>query len=134
MERLIIHVDISGCFEVSSGADTVRLLPFTGHCDGGVFRGDILPGGVDTQRSRSGQGGLSARYMLEGEDYTGQPCRIFIENEAPIGAPFTRPRVITDSKALGWLNTSRLAGRLLDENGSLTIEIGLAEDITGGKL
>ena len=134
MERLIIHVEIAGCFEVSSGSDTVRLLPFTGHCDGGLFTGIILPGGADTQRSHGEQGGLSARYMLEGEDFTGQHCRIFIENEAPFGAPFTRPRVITDSKALERLNTSRLAGRIIDNNGSLTIEIGLAEDIIGGNI
>ena len=45
---------------------------------------------------------LSARYVLEGEDFTGQKCRIFIENQGYQGEVY-RPFVVTDSEALaGW--------------------------------
>ena len=45
---------------------------------------------------------LSARYVLEGQDFTGQKCRIFIENQGCQGEIY-RPFIVTDSQALaGW--------------------------------
>lgn len=65
---------------------------------------------------------LSARYTLSGVDSRGDSCRIFIENEAVQGSPYSLPKVFTDSKALSFLNTSDLIG-YIDTEGDFTIRI-----------
>ena len=72
-----------------------------------LFQGVIEPCGVDTQvTDAAGVRHMSARYMLTGTDYTGQSCRIYVENDGW----FTNgerpkpwhsvPRFRTDSAAL----------------------------------
>ena len=46
----------------------VCMITFHGDAESEYFKGKILPGGVDTQRSVEGGMLLSARYMLEGID------------------------------------------------------------------
>ena len=61
-----------------------------------LFRSDVQKAGKDGKRI------LSARYVLEGQDFTGQKCRIFIENQGCQGEIY-RPFIVTDSQALaGW--------------------------------
>ena len=113
MEILRIKVDLTGCEKVEGSADTAVMIPFTGRCESPLFTGDILPGGVDTQRVAEGRCALSARYMLEGTDSAGQQCRLFIQNEGLNGvgdAMQTRPVIRTDSAALRWLETADLTG------------------------
>ena len=92
------------------------MLPFTGECDSPLFKGKILPGGVDTQRIQpGGSGTLSARYALEGVDDQGAACRLFIDNAAVMGKGgigVTRPTIRTDSERLRWLETADLTGVL----------------------
>ena len=50
MEILRIKVYLTGNIVTKGHADTAVMLPFTGECDCPLFKGKILPGGVDTQR------------------------------------------------------------------------------------
>ena len=126
MEVLRVYVNVTGFYEVVSEEATVRMLLFDGTCDGDYFKGRILPGGVDTQKIGSdGLGTLSARYMIEGTDCKNQPCHLFIENNAELGGEqnFTTPKIVTDSKALKWLEQAMLRGRIETIDGQLTIII-----------
>jgi len=123
---LSIHVKLDDSYEVKGSKRAINMIPFHGHADCSLFKGDILPGGVDTQYYPNGaQGMLSARYMLEGVDLCGQKCRLFIDNKAPTGAEpmVTTPEIVTDSRALGWLETAVLTGGIVGEEGGIRIEI-----------
>ena len=113
-EELTINVEITDCFEVKGTAGAARMIAFTGNSDCPNFKGEILPGGVDTQREIDGQLTLSARYMLKGVDRDGEPCSIFIENNGAgdISKGFTTPKIFTDSKALSYLENASLKGTI----------------------
>ncbi|PYE48016.1 uncharacterized protein DUF3237 [Paenibacillus barcinonensis] len=120
MEELFtVHVQIKDTIPLDNQhGESVVLITFGGHVTGAMFEGIVLEGGVDTQII--GKDGLShslsARYMLKGQDYTGQQCEIYIENNGYIGKPqasrlfCTSPRIITNSQALGHLNVEALIG------------------------
>lgn len=116
MEILRIKVYLTGNIITRGHADTAVMLPFTGECDAPLFKGKILPGGVDTQRIYpDGSGTLSARYTLEGVDDHGKPCRLFIENTAVMDGDVefvTYPVIRTDSESLRWLETADLRGAI----------------------
>lgn len=71
----------------------------------------------------------SARYMLSGKDYTGETCEIHIENNADIhrkpenGVFRTSPRIITNSKALEFLNGDVLIGEGQSTESGIDIKI-----------
>lgn len=134
MEVLRVFVNLTGFHEVVSGKGTIRMLPFDGTVDGPFFKGTILSGAADTQKADpTGNGGLSARYVIEGEDCEGTSCKMFIENNAPFNAP-TVPDIITDSPALRWLETAQLQGRIEFPDGKLNIVVemlGAKEDCVG---
>ncbi|MBQ8617790.1 MAG: DUF3237 family protein [Clostridia bacterium] len=131
-ELLRIHVKITGCDTVKGGVQTVHMLHFTGECSSACFQGRTLPGGVDTQSFMpDGHGTLSARYILEGVDGSGLPCRLFIENNAvlrPCEAAITHPRITTDSEALRPLETMTLTGRIKDTAEGVDIIIGTVDE------
>lgn len=116
MEILRIKVYLTDNIAVEGHADKAVMLPFTGECDSLLFKGNILPGGVDTQRIYpEGSGTLSARYTMEGVDDQGQLCRLFIENAAVMDGDVeivTYPVIRTDSESLRWLETADLTGRI----------------------
>lgn len=118
-EILTILISIMGMSHVEAGGEAVNMIPFGGEAVGPYFQGKVLPGGVDTQM----KGNLSARYMLEGTDCDGQPCKIFIENNGKFGEPYTHPTILTDSKALSFLNGAELLGKLDGGADGLTIRI-----------
>lgn len=108
-ELFSIHVIPTQTHTVHSPRGQVNMVLFEGSCDCAFFHGRILPGGVDTQRD----GGLSARYMLEGTDDAGTPTRIFIENNGvwgPDGQCVTHPLIRTDNPRLAWLEETPLTG------------------------
>lgn len=83
-KELVLSIEVC-CHEAVSvkGQDTeVVMIPFSGRAFGPYFNGEIIGTGVDTQKYdlKSGEGKLSARYMLQGTDRDGAACRIFIEN------------------------------------------------------
>ena len=74
-EVLTVHVKIEKVIEMhSDNVDSVCMILFKGNVTGKYFEGDVLPGGVDTQiiGRFEDRHTLSARYMLEGKDYTGK--------------------------------------------------------------
>lgn len=131
-EVLTIQIQITGMDEVKGKQGTVRMIHFEGDCDCKNFHGKVLPGGVDTQKERYGENTwLSARYMLEGIDGTGEKCRIFIENNGTVeedGKITTHPILYTDSVALERLETADLTGSVEGTDGGVCIHIFLSEE------
>ncbi|MCH5286540.1 MAG: alpha/beta fold hydrolase [Christensenellaceae bacterium] len=127
MEILRIKVMLDGMNELKAQPCSIRMLPFHGSCESKLFCGTILPGGVDTQVDFApGQNTLSARYMLEGTDAEGKPCRLYIDNSAVSrkgSDMITHPRVTTDSAALKWLESAALTGKIESKDDHLEIVI-----------
>ncbi len=113
-EVFSVDVVIDSSYEVKSEGGDACMITFHGESNCENFKGKILPGGVDTQKQFAyGERTLSARYILEGVDYTGEHCRIFIENNGYFqkdGTIKTEPMILTDSKALCWMMTADLTG------------------------
>lgn len=133
IEILKIFVHITQIQKLESRIGTTQMILFDGTCSGSYLNGKILPGGVDTQQygTDSGTGGiLSARYMIEGIDFSGTCCRLYIENESKAGEKITYPKIRTDSMALQWLETAELSGTLGIKNGTpeITVYASLPED------
>lgn len=129
-ELLHLKVTVLDTQSVIGANKQINMVSFGGSCEGPLFKGNILPGGVDTQAYEKDAGTISARYMLSGTDYTGKPCRLYIDNRAVVrsGQPtVTQPRIVTDSEALAWLETASLTGTICDDGGGLTIRICAAE-------
>ena len=120
-EVLRIHVLCTHTDFVRGGEGTAAMVFFEGEADSPYFRGRVLPGGCDTQRIKEELFQLSARYVLEGTDAEGRPCRIFVENNCAVheppadGVTHTHPTVLTDSSALQWLETASLSGTATGE-------------------
>ena len=110
------------------------MVLFCGEANHPNFRGFILPGGCDTQIRVGDTVTMSARYMLEGTDCTGCRCRLFVENTGTLHLPnsddmiHTVPRIVTDSKALSWLETVVLSGTVSPDGDNRIIVRIFAED------
>lgn len=109
MKELLLTIDVllDEVYEVNGKHGEVIMILFHGSCTGDYFEGTILSGGVDTQIQKQGKDKcLSARYMLEGKDYTGHPCRIYIENNGTVKGQediTAYPVIYTDSESLQWI-------------------------------
>ncbi len=131
-ELFTVNVKIESVVDLKNHAgDSVVMILFAGNAAGKYFEGQVLPGGVDTQiiESSGDSHALSARYMLEGKAYTGERCKLFIENNgnmnnSPQGMLFrTQPRIITNSKALDFLNHALLEGEGYPAEGGVKVVI-----------
>ena len=124
MRKLLeIRVACQEAYEVQGGTMRVCMVPFTGEATGEFFTGRILGTGVDTQKFREGEPGqLSARYMLEGKDYTGAACRIFIENSLHDEAGW-HPMIVTDSQALAAWETMPLVATVDGIEGGVLVRV-----------
>ncbi len=126
-EILRVYVKIEESFEVNGQKINVNMLHFSGHAESKYFKGVILPHGIDLQRGEVGRPmNLSARYILEGEDYKGNKCRLFIENNGSnndAGEMVTKPIIVTDSKVLAWMEEAELVGNLSFEEEMVVIHI-----------
>lgn len=126
-EILRVYVKIEESFTVNGQKTNVNMLHFSGHAKGPYFKGVILPHGIDLQQGEVGQPmNLSARYILEGQDYEGNACRLFIENNGShndAGEIVTKPMIVTDSKVLAWMEDVELTGSLSFEDGLVVIHI-----------
>ncbi len=129
---LTVNVKIESAIDLKNDkGDSVVMISFTGSAEGKYFEGQVLPGGIDTQViGKSGdRHSLSARYMLEGKDFKGESCKIFIENNGEFdknlqGPMFrTYPKIITNSKALDFLNHDLLVGEGFPAEGGVKIVI-----------
>ena len=120
---MTIHVTITSACSVNNGTNGVVMLPFTGSAEGDFFTGEIIGTGVDTQRIEKDQlVSLSARYMLEGRDYTGKECKIFIENN---GSSLDNciPTLVTDSVALAAWQQAELVSKVTPAEKGVTVQI-----------
>ena len=121
---LTLKIRLLDTHEVASDRVKIVQIPFEGTAEGEYFRGDILPGAVDTQTVYpDGTGRLSARYTLSGIDPEGMPCKLYIDNTAELGSEETHPTVVTDSPALSFLMESELTGRLQIKEDGIVITI-----------
>ncbi len=115
-EILTIHIIVENCDTLKAHGGQINMIRFSGYCDCPCFKGEVLPGGVDTQKYLTGQPGqLSARYMLDGTDAEGNPARLFIENNGVFdenGVCTTYPVIHTDSEALRFLEETPLIGSI----------------------
>ena len=59
-----VHVILDQTLSVQGGKGSATMILFHGDLDTSFFKGEIQPGGVDTQRS----GSISARYIISGKD------------------------------------------------------------------
>ncbi len=111
-----VHVRIINEHTLKSEKGQINMIMFDGFVDVPFFKGEILSGACDTQRYLTGEkGALSARYMLEGLDDTGNKTRIFIENNAFLskdGSWETKPFIMTDDPRLMWLSDLPLTGEI----------------------
>jgi hypothetical protein len=135
-EILTILISVISSIGVNHGNSNVNMINFGGHAESTFFVGDVMQGGVDTQKTNFMMTGdstlnrtlLSARYILSGTDCDGKPCKIFVENNAVSGEQYTHPTILTDSKALDFLNNNdSLKGKIDMTGGKLTIRIYAAK-------
>ena len=120
---LEIQVNISDSLRVNGAKRDIVMIPFTGTANGPWFTGRVIGPGVDTQKiGRDGKAALSARYMLEGTDRSGQVCRVFIENQGSFDTGFT-PMIVTDSALLSDWETARLYATVEGAPGGVLVRI-----------
>lgn len=123
MKIMTINVNITGMQRVSTSEKTVTQVLFDGTAEGEYFNGTILPGGVDTQINVPEKGTLSARYMLEGKDNSGDNAKCIFLMMQYKNCNITTPHILTDSENLRWLNEAELRGELTIVENGVQIEI-----------
>ncbi|MCM1258740.1 MAG: alpha/beta hydrolase [Roseburia sp.] len=95
---------------------------FTGYCDNKLFKGCVMPEGIDVQKKYGNDPEiLNAKYTLIGIDKDKNKCSIHIENQKN-GTKF-KPVIQTDSKALAYLTKLDLTASLEGFPGGLTVRI-----------
>ena len=109
MAELIVTINVTTYeAQMLEGRNSrVVMIPFSCEAVGKYFNGKSVSDGVDTQITSADGFSLSARYMLEGTDSSGKPCRLFIENN---GTSLNNcvPKIYTDSDELAFLETANL--------------------------
>lgn len=113
-EVLRIDVVLDRMETVRGTEGEVTMILFCGNFSCDLGKGEVLPGGVDTQICRKGEDKkLSARYILQGVDKQGETFRLFVENngvcrkKAPL---ITSPVIYTDRSELKWMEQEKLVG------------------------
>lgn len=115
---------------VSSESEAkAQMIHFTGSSNCANFKGDVTSDCVDTRLQYPGMvQTLSARYILDGVDAKGNPCKIYVENNGiDTGVMTTEPIIITDCPDYAWIETAPLHGTVSWETG-LTIHMWTTED------
>ena len=126
---LVIDVTCKDPVSVKGHMRDIVMIPFTGVATGSDFVGKVIGEGVDTQKiSPDGKVFLSARYMLEGKDATGAPCRVFIENQGS-GETGFHPMIVTDSEYLSNWETMPLVATIEGTESGVVVRI-FKEDLS----
>ena len=128
--EVTVEINPAQVSQLKGPAGEVLMIPFSGTVKGELFNGRVLPGGVDTQTvDQNGVRHMSARYMLEGVDNSGERCKIYIDNNGwfpgEIIMPFkTIPTFFTDSKALAsYLHSNKFRTEGHPRPGGVTIKV-----------
>lgn len=105
---------------------SVIMIPFSAETVGEYFTGHTICNSVDTQiKKKDGSFSLSARYMMEGTDGSGNKCRLFIENNGT-SMDDCKPKIYTDSAELSFLEKSELSATVDCEKNGVIIRIYVA--------
>ena len=124
MEQLLLTIDVK-CLDgvtVEGHSQTVVMVPFTGKAKGDFFNGEIIGSAVDTQRyKKDGTNSLSARYMIEGFDFKGKKCKVFVENN--VSGESWKPSIVTDSQVLKDWESSNLRSTVEGVDGGVIVKI-----------
>lgn len=109
MNELIMTINVTTheAHTLEGKVSRVVMIPFSAQAEGEYFCGKTVADGVDTQLTTRDGFSLSARYMLEGTDRSGNKCRVFIENNGT-SLDNCRPKIYTDSKELAFLQNAEL--------------------------
>lgn len=95
---------------------------FTGYCDNDLFKGCIMPEGIDVQKKYGDEPEiLRAEYTLVGMDKENKKCFLHILNQKKDGR--YHPMIKTDSNALAYLTELDLTATLENFKGGLTVRI-----------
>lgn len=135
MSKLVFdfHIDIYGdkvsAMECEIGK--VVIIPFGGEVKSELFTGHLLPGAADVQvTNAAGIRHMQAKYMFDGVDADGKPCKLFVNNNGffepdSMPNPFHAcPTFMTDSKKLGaYLHQPRFRAEGCMEDDGLHIKI-----------
>lgn len=120
---LTIRVECGEASSVMGYKTDIVMIPFTAVASGRFFTGKTVGTGVDTQKiAKGGEAFLSARYMLEGEDFAGNKCRIFIENQGNFRDGF-KPMLVTDSPVLRDWECAEFLAEIEPAEGGVIIKI-----------
>lgn len=116
---LSIHLTESNLYTVEGNTCHVDMQYFSADASGEYFNGTTKDEGTAVIKDYAkGSKQLCSRYILSGTDADGTSCSIFIEDNATAdenGIFTTRPTIITDSKALAFLETADLQGRITND-------------------
>lgn len=122
-ELLTIQVFVTG-YSLREETDNYREseVYFTGYCDNEIFKGCIIPEGIDVQKKYGNDPEiLRAEYTLVGTDNENNKCSIHIVNQKK-GTRY-KPVIKTDSKRLAYLSELDLTATLEGFPGGLTVRI-----------
>lgn len=116
---LSVHITESSLYTVEGSTCRVDMQYFSADASGEYFNGATKDEGTAVIKDYAeGSKQLCSRYILSGTDADGTSCSIFIEDNATAdenGNFTTRPTIITDSKALAFLETADLQGRITND-------------------
>lgn len=104
-----VSIDSKDVTQMNCPYGSISILPFHAKVTSELFTGETLPGAVDVQQENAaGIRNMSARYAFRGIDSEGNPCTLFVDNEAWFSGSRKHepvihacPRFLTDSPALG---------------------------------
>lgn len=123
-EIFTFYIDIGPSDSVAGNSGSATMIHFTGRGECDNFNGKVVADSVDTRLKFPGMvESLSARYILDGTDAAGRPCRVYVENNGiDDNGMVTEPVIITDSPDYAWVETAPLHGTVSWEKG-LTIHM-----------
>ena len=128
-EIFTFFIDIGATDSVTGSTGKASMIHFGGRGECDNFNGKVVADSVDTRLKYTGKiETLSARYILEGTDAKGNPCRMYVENNGiDNNGMTTEPVIITDCPDYAWVETAPLHGTVSWETG-LTIHMWTTED------
>lgn len=128
-EIFTFYIDIGASDSVTGSLGSATMIHFGGRGECDNFNGKVVADSVDTRLKFDGMvESLSARYILDGTDANGSPCRIYVENNGiDDNGMVTEPVIITDSPDYAWIESAPLHGTVSWEKG-LTIHMWTVDE------
>jgi len=113
-ELFVFNIGIGGSVGVDGNVGSGSMIYFSCSSNTNMFKGSGVVDYrfVDTRKQFDGQvQTLSARYILQGTDKNGKPCKVYVENNGiDDNGMVTEPIIITDCPDYAWIETAPLHG------------------------